>query len=264
MSDAIASYPPPTAAYKRLIRRVLSERMRVRAWSAVASTPVVAELYASLDPRARALRVTRRTEVLIDGYPRSANTYAVAAFDYANGPGRVALSHHFHHIRQIERAVCFAVPAIVLIRDPREVLGSLVQFSSAYAPSRALKSYERFYARVLPLVDDVVVADFHEVISDFGSVIERCNAKFGTSFRPYVRTAASEDAVRRAIERIARDDSPEEFENRVSRPSAKRLSAEEIVAGLKPRERAALVRAQAVYDEVLTRAGAASLRSPGG
>jgi hypothetical protein len=264
LNDAIATYPPPTSAYKRLIRRVLSERMRVGAWSALASTPVVAELYASLDPRARALRVTRRTQVLIDGYPRSANTYAVAAFDYANGPGRVALSHHFHHVRQIQRAVRFGIPAIVLIRDPREVLGSLVQFSSAYAPSRALRSYERFYARVLPLVDNVVIADFHEVISDFGSLIERCNAKFGTSFRPYVRTAASEEAVTRAIERIAKDDSPEEFENRVSRPSAKRRGAKEIVAALKPRERAALVRAQAVYDEVIARSRGAGDRSGSG
>lgn len=256
LTDPIASYPPPAPMYKRLIRRLVSERMRVRIWSALASTPVVSEVYERLDPRARSLRVTRRTDMLIDGYPRSANTYAVAAFDYANGPGRMALSHHFHHVRQIERAVRLGIPAIVLIRDPREVLGSLVQFSSAYAPRRVLKSYQRFYKRVLPLAGEVVIADFEEVISDFGSVIERCNEKFGTTFTRYLRTEESEQAVRKAIDRIARQDSPEAFESKVSRPSAHRTSAEEIAAGLKPRDRAALARASALYAEVLARSQA--------
>lgn len=225
--------------------------MRVRIWSALASTPIIAEIYARFDSRARPLRVTRRTDLVIDGFPRSGNTYAVAAFDYANGPGQVTLSHHFHHVRQIQRAVRFGVPVIVLIRDPREVLGSMVQFSSAYTPTRVLKSYEHFYARVLPLLGEVVIADFDEVTADFGAVIDKCNAKFGTAFQPYVLTRESEQVLTGTIERIAKVHSPDEFENRVSRPSEGRRSADQIVATLNAREQALLARAKALYDEVL-------------
>jgi hypothetical protein len=227
--------------------------MRVRIWSALASTPVVAEIYARLDSRARPLRVTRGTDLVIDGFPRSGNTYAVAAFDYANGPGRVTLSHHFHHVRQIQRAVRFGIPVIVLIRDPREVLGSMLQFGAAYTPPLVLRAYAHFYARVLPIIDDVVVADFDDVTCNFGAVIERCNTKFGTAFQPYARTPESEQAVTQAIERIAMTDSPGEFENRVSRPSTERRSSEEIVAALRPGDQALLANAQALYNEVLER-----------
>lgn len=256
MTKPTASYPPPVPAYKRLLRRMVPEQARVRIWTGLASTPGVAEIYAILDPAARALRVTRRTDLVIDGCPRSGNTYAVAAFQHVNDPAHVALSHHFHSVRQIQRAVRIGVPAIVLIRNPRDVLGSLVQFSSAHQPSGVLTGYANYYGRVLPLVDRVVVADFEEVIADFGAVIERCNARFGTSFRPYARTPDGERAVTREIERIAAVHSPESFEAKVSRPSAERKDADLIVARLTPSDQALLTRARALYDEILSRSRA--------
>lgn len=48
-----------------------------------------------LRPQRRDLVVARDTEIVIEGYPRSANTFAVAAFLLAQGRP-VKIAHHLH------------------------------------------------------------------------------------------------------------------------------------------------------------------------
>jgi hypothetical protein len=63
----------------------------------------------------------------------------------------------------------------------------------------ALLSYARFYERLLPYRAQVVVGEFEEVTHDFGSVIRRLNAHFGTSFAEFEHT---ESAVRECFDLI--------------------------------------------------------------
>ena len=89
--------------------------------------------------------------------------------------------------------------------------------------SEFLDAYLSYYRRVLPLVDRIVLADFTEVISDFGAVIERCNEKFGTSFVRYVKTDEDEKAIAAKIDEIMAATTPEDqIESKAPRPSAQR------------------------------------------
>jgi hypothetical protein len=63
----------------------------------------------------------------------------------------------------------------------------------------ALVGYARYYERVLPYKPYLVVADFDEVTQDFGAVVRRLNARFGTTFVPFEPTEAS---VRTCLELI--------------------------------------------------------------
>ena len=156
---------------------------RHRIWMWVSRSGKMADIYMWLDPRIRPRRVTRRSDLVMDGMARSANSYAYFALRQSNGDS-LSVSHNLHTPRLIERGVKFGLPTIVLIREPRAVLASVMQFDEDGSPRHFIDAYTTYYRTVEPLLDRVVLADFTEVIADFGAVIRRCNAKFGTDLFP--------------------------------------------------------------------------------
>jgi hypothetical protein len=139
-----------------------------------------------------------KTELVIDGYTRSACTFAVYAFQLAQ-PRPVRLAHHLHAPAQLIEAARRGVPAIVVIREPQGALLSQVIREPHVSMAGALVSYRRFYERLLPHASSLLAADFDEVTSDFGSVIRRANRRFDTTFAPF---EPSEENVRRCFDLI--------------------------------------------------------------
>jgi len=134
------------------------------------------------------------TDVVIEGYPRSANNFAVAAFASAQ-PGPVRIAHHVHAPAHAIEAVRRGLPTLVLIREPEYAVVELVLLKSALTLHQALRGWIRFYRPLVPYRRRFVVARTEEVLADFGVVIGRLNERFGTSFGEVV---GSEDAVRAA------------------------------------------------------------------
>lgn len=130
------------------------------------------------------------TELVIDGYTRSATTFAVYAFQLSQDKP-VRLAHHLHAPAQLIRAAQTHVPALLLIREPQGAVLSQLVREPDVALRDALVAYCRFYACLLPYQDAFVVGEFEDVTGDFGSVIRRINARFGTEFAPFVDTEAN-------------------------------------------------------------------------
>ncbi len=65
---------------------------------------------------------------------------------------------------------------------------------------RALHEYIDYYQRMIPLADHVVLADFEEIVTDFGQVVERVNARFDMTLKPFEATPENVDAVFRAMD----------------------------------------------------------------
>jgi hypothetical protein len=249
MSGPPGGFVEPSRA-RKAIRAVLPESFRQNLWVRLSMTPVLAEAWAFLDPDARPRRMTRSTELLIEAFPRSGNTYAEAAFRFANGDD-VRLSHHLHTVRSVQLAVKYGTPALLLIREPRGILGSYLQFNPRYDGTEILEGYVVYHEALLPQIEHVVVSDFPETTGDFGAVTRRVNARFGTSFQPYERTPENEVAVRGMIENAGASHSATTFERAVSRPSASRRSADEVIAELGAPVLSLLDRAQETYQKML-------------
>ncbi|MFN2559715.1 MAG: hypothetical protein ABR571_00235 [Jatrophihabitans sp.] len=130
------------------------------------------------------------TELVIDGYTRSASTFAVYALQLAQ-PHPVRLAHHLHAPAQLIAAARRGVPALLVIRNPQAVVLSQVAREPDVALRDALGAYVRFHACLLPFRDRLVVADFAEVTGDFGTVIGRLNDRFGMSLRRFEHTEAN-------------------------------------------------------------------------
>jgi hypothetical protein len=131
-----------------------------------------------------------QTQLVIDAYTRSATTFAVYALQLAQDKP-VRLAHHLHAPAQLIAAARRGVPALLLVRTPRDAILSQLTRESHVALRDALVAYTRFHTCLTPYQDRMVVANFETVTHDFGSVIRRLNARFGLSLVEFVHSEAS-------------------------------------------------------------------------
>lgn len=123
--------------------------------------------------------VTPNTDLVLEGFPRSGNTFAYFALQMSQ-PRPLKLAHHFHAPAQLVAAVRWERPAMVIIRNPSDAVCSFVQREPMITPRQALRSWIRFYKALLAYQYGFVTVTFGQVTSDFGQVIERINERFGT------------------------------------------------------------------------------------
>ena len=140
-----------------------------------------------LKPSYRDLLVDRRTQIVIVGFPRSGNTFAVVAFQQAQRES-VRVAHHLHMPAQVIRAAQWGIPILLLARKPTDAALSWVVREPGVSIRQALKHYISFYEKAAEYHDALVVGFFEEVIRDYGTVLERVNAKFGTGFSSFVHS----------------------------------------------------------------------------
>jgi hypothetical protein len=220
--------------------------------------------------RYRELLITDATELVLEGYPRSGNTFAVAALQFAQDrPLRIA--RHTHMPAQVMEAVRRRLPTLVLVRPPRDAAVSLVIREPAVTLERALRRYRRYHSRIHPCRDGFVVGTFDEVTGAFGTVVERFNRAFGLDLTLFEHTPANCDAVFRIVEDMERKDFAGELrEHRVARPSdSRREPKARLSEALKePRYQGLLAECDALYaayEGLAARAAAREASSrPGG
>ena len=159
------------------------------------------------------------TQLVIEGFPRTGTSFAVAAFDQAQ-PRAVEVACHVHAPAQIVAAVRAGVPAMVVIREPEDTVLSFVIRHHHVPLSQALRAYIRFYEPLLRHRTDVVTVRFREVTTDFGACTRRLNERFGTSFAEFEHSEENVQRVFAAIEAdYERRVSGEALERSVARPS---------------------------------------------
>ncbi|MGH3265509.1 MAG: hypothetical protein ACRDNS_26340, partial [Trebonia sp.] len=148
--------------------------------------------------RKRPNYIDDRTEVVIDGFQRSGNTFAYVAFCAAQDRD-VALAHHSHAAGQVVIAARRGLPTVLTVRPPRDVVVSHAQYYPRVSMAAALAAYIAFYRGCLGVLDRVVVAEFGHIVSDMGEVIGRLNERFDSRFRRFEHT---EENVAACFERI--------------------------------------------------------------
>lgn len=131
-----------------------------------------------------------RTDIVIDGYPRSGNGYAVVSFMEANPDvARSRIVHHTHSRHTVNRAVRLGIPALVVIRDPVDAVSSRVISFGVRSSSMidvAAAMYIDFYDGITDLLDSILLVPFEDLISvDFRELTASLNRRFDTSFNEH-------------------------------------------------------------------------------
>jgi hypothetical protein len=143
---------------------------------------------------------TAETEFVIEGYPRSGNTFATAAFGMAKTGPYPRVARHTHAPATVIAAAKRGIPALVLIRRPEDAVLSVVIRQLDLSMRAALRAYIAFYAPLLRYRDGFVVATFDELIQDFGTVTKRVNQRFGTTFGVFEHTKGNAEKALAMIE----------------------------------------------------------------
>ena len=189
----------------------------------IAERPLLTMASARIRRPAQALR--RDTDLVIEGFPRSANSFVVRAFSMSQAPLKIA--HHTHAPGQVIVACWRRVPTLVLVRRPIEAVARLALLQPRVSLALLLRGWCRFYGPLVPWLDRFVVGRFEDVTTDLGTVMTEMNDRFGTSYDPFEHTPENIAFAFRAMEnewsaRIDRGDPA--FEHHVTRPSKDRAS----------------------------------------
>lgn len=211
--------------------------------------------------RHRQVALDARTELVIDGFFRSGNTYAVAAFQFAQ-PRPVRLAHHLHAPAVLIEAGRRGIPAVLPVREPRAAVLSTAVMMPHVSPPLLLRWWVAYHECLEPHLGELVVAPFDLLVGDFGEIVRRVNMRHGAGFTPYQPTPENERAVRLLVDQSAlhlgrpwpvaryfsgtlsrtqldselarlrhRATAPAAVEHRVSRPSPERERARAALAG---------------------------------
>lgn len=136
---------------------------------------------------------TKSSDICIEGFPRSANSYTVVAFRQSSKK-ELKVATHMHSHANILRAIKLNIPTLVLIRRPEDAVASLraLVIETAYYEKKKvdlvsvayhLNWYIAFYSSLLNKRDKFVTGKFETVVSNFGQIIDDFNSKFGTDFQ---------------------------------------------------------------------------------
>ena len=124
--------------------------------------------------------VTEQTEVVIEGYPRVGNSFAVAML--RNSQRRdLSIASHLHVSAQLFKAKRLQKPAILLIRDPLSAVSSFILRDTINAKI-AFDYYINFYKYFISIKDCFLVVDFRDLTNNYNKIIESLNKKFSTNF----------------------------------------------------------------------------------
>ncbi len=213
------------------MRRYLLSRVR----SCLRESPTAFYYVMNLSKKHRGHLVTRRTDLVIEGYPRSANTYAVAAFQIA-GHEHFSIASHAHSFTHVKRACGLGIPCLVLIRNPIDAIGSLGVRNNLEHFHHELDAYSNFYESVLPLRDRFVFVDFNDVTSRIEAVMRAVNQKYHLNLEELSNAQLAERKIFELIEAMEKVDSGTSVvrETHVARPSpARSHEKQQVLANLR-------------------------------
>lgn len=125
---------------------------------------------------------TPETDLIVEGFPRSGNSFFEASLNLCETGDQLRVAHHVHAPTHVRYGVKNHIPTVVLIRDPIDAVASLLNMEPETHTSPAwqelhLRQYIRYYRVVEQLLDRLILIPFDLIRSDFGEVVRRINER---------------------------------------------------------------------------------------
>lgn len=148
-------------------------------------------IYRLLASRRGAEPLDRSTDLLIEGYPRSANSF-LEAYTKVLSNEKLRLAHHSHSRSVVMRALDMGKPILLLVRNPVDAAVSYLEESNKLSsPWVLFREYSIFYQGLERHRERILFCSFNTATKHPERIFPALNSKFGTSFS--LRTPDNED-----------------------------------------------------------------------
>ena len=148
--------------------------------------------------------VNKNTQLVLEGFPRCANTFSYVILKDVHP--NLNIAHHLHLPVQIIIGVKRKIPVVVLIRDPKDAILSLLLRNSSIILDDAIKSYVSFYKIALRFRDDIIEADFNDVIVDFNIIIKKINLKYNINLPAFDNSVKNKEKCKSIVKEMDKKD----------------------------------------------------------
>ncbi|NVJ91912.1 MAG: hypothetical protein HWE34_09660 [Methylocystaceae bacterium] len=171
---------------------------------------------------------SKTSDVVIEGFPRSANTYLVHAFNIATGKN-FKVAHHLHDPCQIANAGKYGIPCYVIIREPLDVVISWMLKEPKLNPETILSMYISYYNFALNS-GNVSFVNYKDATHKTSDVVKRIAESLGFNDHEIEMPATEEvfqviDDIKKQREVFGRND----FDASVARPSERKESEKNVL-----------------------------------
>lgn len=182
-------------------------------------------------------------DLIIDGFARSGNWFAFAAFVTSQEKPVLVCRHH-HAPTVILEGIRLRKPTLLLVRDPRSVIVSDLVAQPARTLREMLTGYRDYYSLLKVVRERFVIASFEQITSDFGKVVAQMNQRYGTSYREFIHTPENIRSCFAWLERAQRMVDPSLPEGLIAHPNKacdvlKKRAAEELDRAIQTNRRIA-------------------------
>ena len=157
----------------------------------------------------KSIIVNQKTDLMIEGYPRSANTFCVAALQYMNNDS-IRIARHRHETGHFIYATKLNIPVLILIRQPKDAISSFIireQVSTKFA----IKYYNSYYSTVLKYISCIQIGPFDIAVNRYDLLVEKVNTKFNTSFKFFPLEDNDLTRIRSYVRNMEQIDSGNEY-----------------------------------------------------
>lgn len=126
--------------------------------------------------------VTSDTDIVLEGYPRSANTYLYRIIRAASGD-KLKISHHVHRPQQVLMALRYRIPCFVIFRHPLDAIASYLVREPSFTVNRCMVDYLQFAQTTIAQVGQpgLYILTFDKIVADPKSVTHAILTKIGQS-----------------------------------------------------------------------------------
>lgn len=193
VDNRVASHNLPMEA-----RQVWRHLLR-RAKYLLGHEPALLPVYLRLTPLGTSRKVTEFTDLVVEGFPRSGNTFTVFALEDASAH-ELTIASHVHQPSQVKLALARGIPTILVIRDPVSALASYLVYDQRFTASMVLGEYCRYHRELVPYAERLLICRFDEVTSDMPSVIDRINHRYSWQIPPFNNEASNVKEIMARIE----------------------------------------------------------------
>ncbi|MCV9388490.1 hypothetical protein [Reichenbachiella ulvae] len=179
--------------------------------------PEIYFLFRKLFLKENGLEFGKLTRIVIEGFPRSANTYSVVVVEEFL-KNKVHIAHHLHNPCQIICGLKNNISCYLLIRKPVDAISSYV-IRNNVSVRYGLKDYIRFYDTLINYKERLHVIEFEKLINNPRLIVDDLIITQGDIIKKDLGREVDNEEIFTQIEEISVKNFSKLSEKEVARPS---------------------------------------------